>query len=115
MQCAESTPQGDLSAHTDVAGAVTLFAALAHPVRLTALLALARQGSRTVGELMALTDSEQSAMSHQLRVLRDARLVVAERVGRQVRYDLHDAHVAHIVQDALVHAAEASTKGAAAV
>lgn len=112
MRCAEPEAGGTSAQH--VAGAVILFAALAHPIRLTTLLALARGAPLTVGDLMALTHSEQSAMSHQLRVLRDARLVVAERQGRHVRYRLHDAHVAHIVQDAVAHAAEAATASASA-
>lgn len=108
MQCGESPAPVGLPVQAEVDAAVVLFAALAHPIRLTALLALTRQGPLTVGELMAVADSEQSAMSHQLRVLRDSRLVVAERDGRRVRYRLHDAHLAHIVEDAVAHASEAS-------
>ncbi len=86
--------------------AVALFAAMAHPVRLLVLAALGRRGAATVGELQALAGVEQSAMSHQLRLLREARLVEAERRGKQVVYRLHDQHVASVVEDAVRHVRE---------
>ena len=64
-----------------VANTVTLLSAIAHPTRLVVLLALSRHGPRSVGELQVLAGIEQSAMSHQLRILRDARLVRSERRG----------------------------------
>ncbi|MEC9378551.1 MAG: metalloregulator ArsR/SmtB family transcription factor, partial [Candidatus Latescibacterota bacterium] len=60
----------------------------------------------SAGELQDLTRTEQSALSHQLRVLRDAGLVRTTRDGRKVIYHLQDEHVAHIVEDALIHATE---------
>ena len=44
---------------------------------------------------------EQPAVSHQLRILHDLRLVVGTRTGRSVRYGLHDSHVATLVDEAL--------------
>lgn len=90
----------------DLAAAAGLLATLAHPTRLLVLLALARRGPLSVSELMAVAQSEQSAMSHQLRLLRQARLVRGQRRGRRVVYALHDDHVAHIVQDAVTHAVD---------
>ena len=49
---------------------------------------------------------EQSAMSHQLRALREARLVRSTRRGKRVLYELHDHHVARIIEDALFHTRE---------
>ena len=46
---------------------------------------------------------EQSAVSHQLRVLRHLGLVVGEREGRQIRYRLHDDHVAQLLDEAVFH------------
>ena len=46
----------------------------------------------------------QSAVSHQLRVLRDARLVRFERVGKTVHYSLADEHVRDLLQVVLAHA-----------
>lgn len=83
---------------------VALLSAVAHPVRLLALVALRRRGPLSVGELRDITETEQSHLSHQLRVLREARLVRTERQGKQIIYSLFDAHVAHIVEDAVRHA-----------
>ena len=85
---------------------VALFSAIAHPARLTALLELS-DGPRSASELQAAAGLSQTAMSHQLRVLRDAHLVTTARDGRRVVYSLADHHVAHIVHDAVAHASEA--------
>ncbi len=46
---------------------------------------------------------EQSACSHQLRLLRNLGLVVGERRGRSVVYALHDDHVAGLLDQAVYH------------
>ena len=76
--------------------------ALAAPSRLR-ILGRLRAGPCSVGELAAAVGMEQSAVSHQLRVLRHLRLVVGERVGRRVVYGLHDSHVAVLLDDATYH------------
>lgn len=85
---------------------VALFATLANPLRLRVLIALGRLGPMSVGELVEIVDSEQSAVSHQLAALKRHRLVSGERDGRQVIYQLIDEHVARIVEDGLGHANE---------
>lgn len=52
---------------------------------------------RTVEELAGVVEMDPSAVSQQLRVLRQLRFVVAERVGRRRRYRLHDEHVAELL------------------
>lgn len=86
---------------------VSLFAALSNPLRLHVLVALARRGEMSAGELQDVVGAEQSAVSHQLATLRRERLVTARREGRRMMYSLLDAHVAHIVEDAIKHANEA--------
>jgi DNA-binding transcriptional ArsR family regulator len=86
--------------------AVDLLACMAHPVRLAVLARLHRAGPAHVSALREALGVEQSALSHHLRHLRDARLVVGERQGRRVVYRLHDDHVGSIVEDTLQHAAE---------
>lgn len=86
--------------------AAALLRAVSHEARLLVLLSL-RDGPQPAGKLQELAGMEQSAMSHQLRVLREARLVRTERQGKQVLYSLHDHHVVHILEDALTHVAEA--------
>jgi len=52
---------------------------------------------RTVEQLCAATGLEHSAASHQLRLLRHARLVAVRRSGRHAYYRLHNHHVADLL------------------
>jgi len=88
--------------------AARLFAVLSHPQRLRVLSLLSDGEPRSAGTLQEALGLERTAMSHQLRVLRDARLVSATRDGRHQLYTLADHHVAHIVGDAIAHVSEAS-------
>ena len=76
--------------------------ALATPSRVL-ILARLRERPQSVSELVASVGMEQSAVSHQLRVLRDGGLVVGERHGRRVLYSLHDHHVAWLIDQAIGH------------
>ncbi len=49
---------------------------------------------------------EQSAISHQLRILRDAKLISVRKEGRYSYYSLKDEHVSTILQMGMEHAAE---------
>jgi ArsR family transcriptional regulator len=60
---------------------------LADETRL-AVMAQLLKGPKHVGEINAPIDVEPSLLSHHLKVLRDAGLVVAERDGKQVLYQL---------------------------
>ncbi len=88
-----------------VGRASALLKALADPTRMRILLALSA-GELCVCDLSHLLSMSDSAVSHQLRVLRDARLVAWRRQGRQVFYRLADDHVRGILEAALEHAAE---------
>ena len=59
-----------------------------------------------VCDIAALLGMTQSAISHQLRVLRSARLVKATREGRSVFYTLDDDHVARMFEQGLIHVTE---------
>ena len=61
------------------------------------------EGPHGVSALMDELGMEQSALSHQLRVLREHTLVKVERQGRRRVYALHDEHVAALLEDALRH------------
>jgi ArsR family transcriptional regulator, nickel/cobalt-responsive transcriptional repressor len=76
--------------------------ALATPSRVS-ILAVLRERPQSVSELMAAVGMQQSAVSHQLRLLRDIGLVVGERQGRRVVYSLYDAHVASLIDQAVGH------------
>lgn len=86
--------------------AVDLLSCMAHPVRLAVLARLHQGGPAHVGTLCDELGVEQSALSHHLRHMRAARLVVGDRDGRRVRYRLDDDHIGCIVDDTLRHAAE---------
>jgi DNA-binding transcriptional ArsR family regulator len=76
--------------------------ALAAPSRVR-ILAQLRDRPHSVSELVAAVQMEQSAVSHQLRLLRDLDLVIGERDGRRVVYSLHDDHVAALLDQAIGH------------
>lgn len=77
--------------------------ALATPSRVL-ILALLRQRPHSVSDLVLATGMQQSAVSHQLRVLRDSGLVFGDRHGRNVIYSLYDEHVASLIDQAAFHA-----------
>lgn len=95
----------DVDGGRDFDGVAELFKTLSSPVRARLVHALT-DGPMAVHELVALLDLSQSLVSQHLRVLRGARLVAAERRGREVVYALSDEHVAHILLDALHHIEE---------
>ena len=59
-----------------------------------------------VYDLAAWLDMTQSAISHQLRVLKSARLVKFRREGKVVYYSLDDEHIKHIYDAGLNHISE---------
>ncbi len=75
---------------------------LASPSRVQ-ILGRLREGSCSVGALADAVDMEASAVSHQLRSLRQLGFVVADRQGKQVFYALHDTHVAELLDQAIFH------------
>jgi DNA-binding transcriptional ArsR family regulator len=81
------------------------FKALGDKTRLTILWALDQQ-EMCVCDLAALLDVTESAVSHQLRLLRTLRLVKNRREGTILYYRLADDHIAQLIQVALVHIQE---------
>ena len=59
-----------------------------------------------VGDLAVLLDMSKSAVSHQLRVLRENKLVTNERNGKNIYYYLADNHVKDMLDVALEHVCE---------
>ena len=64
------------------------------------------QSEMCVCDLAALLSLSQSAVSHQLRILKQARLVRSRRAGKVVYYSLHDAHVKDLFKIAFDHITE---------
>lgn len=81
------------------------FAALADPTRLR-IISLLAAGECCVCDLAEHLGMTQSAISHQLRTLRAARIVRYRKQGRQVFYRLHDHHVISLYRTVQEHLAE---------
>ncbi|MDH6129993.1 metalloregulator ArsR/SmtB family transcription factor [Kitasatospora sp. GP82] len=95
------TAPATLDARTAEQLAATL-QALAAPSRLL-ILARLRQSACPATELATAVGMEQSACSHQLRLLRNLGLVTSRRQGRSIVYTLHDHHVAELLDQAFAH------------
>lgn len=95
------TPPAQLDPARAAEVAYTL-SALTAPSRLLILSRL-RQGPATVSELTEAAGMEQSAVSHQMRLLRSGGFVTATRIGRSIRYALFDNHVAALLDEAVYH------------
>ena len=64
------------------------------------------EGERNVGDLADVLEMSQSAVSHQLRVLRQNDLVKYRKEGKTVFYALDDSHVHDIIGQGLEHVCE---------
>lgn len=82
-----------------------IFKVLGDPTRLRILHAL-MAGEMCVQDIAVAIDASQSAVSHQLRILRDARLLQNRRDGKVIWYSLADNHVFTLVATGLEHVAE---------
>ena len=82
-----------------------IFRLLGDPTRLAIALAI-DDGVRPVGLVAESLSLSSSLVSHHLRLLRAARLVRAERRGKQVFYALADDHVRDVIQDMADHVRE---------
>jgi ArsR family transcriptional regulator len=78
------------------------FKALADPTRVRIISALLHN-ELCVYELADAVGASQSAVSHQLRMLRDMRLVRFRRDGRHVFYNLDDDHIHDLFREGLEH------------
>ncbi len=87
-----------------VAGAA-LLRALASPLRLAIVVEL-HGSARCVHELVDALGVAQPLVSQHLRTLREAKVIVGSKRGREVEYRLADDHVSHIALDAITHANE---------
>lgn len=67
------------------------------------ILGRLQNGPVSVSELAQSVHMAPSAVSQQLRVLRHLGFVTGRREGRQILYDLHDDHVADLLQAAIGH------------
>jgi DNA-binding transcriptional ArsR family regulator len=83
------------------------FRVLGDPTRVRILDALAR-GELCVCDIASLVNQSESAVSHQLRLLRTMRLVRPRRAGRQVFYSVDDHHILELLKLAGTHVQEST-------
>lgn len=79
-----------------------LFKVFGDSTRIKILCALV-EAEMCVCDIAALLNMTQSSISHQLRVLKQARLVRYRREGKVVYYSIDDEHVKHIFDQGLIH------------
>src|SRR5690349_7333554 len=85
-----------------------LFHLLGDPTRLRIVVACLAH-PKPVGEIAASLALSSSLVSHHLRLLRAARIVKAERQGKQVFYAAADAHISALLANMFEHIAEPAT------
>ncbi len=103
-QAAVKRAKENILASEDVENLCKAFRLLGDPTRMKIVLALMK-GKMCVYHLAELSDSTVSGVSHQLRILRDAKIVKTQRFARNVEYAIADEHVRKIVNMALKHMA----------
>lgn len=97
---------GRVLTYTEADRVASTFAVLADPTRARILHALSLAEELCVCDLALLLGISQSALSHQLRMLRDRDVVARSKRGRVVYYRLADEHVRHVFADSLRHSRE---------
>ena len=99
--------RSSLMAARTVEGLAETFRVLGDPTRVRILDALSG-GELCVCDIAALVGMSESAVSHQLRLLRGMRLVRPRRAGRLVYYAIDDHHIIELLRQALTHVEELS-------
>lgn len=82
-----------------------IFKVLAEPTRIRILHAISEE-ELCVCDIAAVVNATQSAISHQLRILRSARLVKSRKDGKMVYYSLDDEHVRKLFEEGIRHLEE---------
>lgn len=87
---------------SDAVDLADFFKALGDPTRVKMIHALLKS-ELCVHDLTEVLEMNQSAVSHQLRFLRNTRIVKRRKVGRTVYYSLDDNHIEQIFSQTLQH------------
>ena len=82
-----------------------VYRVLGDPTRLRMAMAL-KEGEMCVCDLAALLGLSESAVSHQIRRLKDLDLVKSRRDGQILYYSLHDPHIIDLIQVGMDHIRE---------
>ena len=95
----QAVPEQETLAHI-----AELFKGFADPTRVHILCLLLTREELCVSEIAEQTEVSQSAISHQLRLLKQMHLIKSRREGKNMHYSLADDHVKTILQMGLEHA-----------
>jgi len=82
------------------------FKAMSDPTRTKIIYALCQENELCVHDLAAIIGSTNSAISHQLRTLRNMKLVKYNKVGKAAFYSLDDIHINNLFAEGLRHVEE---------
>lgn len=99
------TPTPSILDKNSIHAVSKLFKIISDPTRIS-ILFLLQQQELSVWAITIALEMEQSAISHQLRTLKEARLVKARREGKTIFYSLDDIHVFSILEQVLTHVKE---------
>lgn len=83
-----------------------LFKVFADSTRIRILYSLLQKDERSVNEISELLKMNQSAISHQLRILKNSKLLKTRRDGKLIYYSLADKHVSNIIAQGIEHIEE---------
>lgn len=86
----------------DIVDISEIFNLLGDPSRMRILAAL-RIKELCVGDIAAIMEISQSGVSHQLRLLKKARVIKGRREGKNIYYSLDDDHIDKMIMVALEH------------
>lgn len=86
-----------------IENSVNIFKALADETRIKIIDCILEE-SKTVGQIVNQIEESQSCVSHQLKTLKEAKIVKSMRQGKCVYYSLADEHVKKIVSQTFLHA-----------
>lgn len=100
---------GSLTPSSDIAELADLFHLLGDTTRLRIVLACL-DAPIAVNDIASTLELSSSLVSHHLRLLRAARIVKADRQGKQVFYAAADQHISGVLADMLEHIAEPHTE-----
>lgn len=79
------------------------FKVLGDPTRIKIVSALFENGELCVNDIVDVVDVSRTAVSHQLRILKDKRIISFRKEGQMKFYHLDDAHVEVIVLLTITH------------
>jgi DNA-binding transcriptional ArsR family regulator len=94
-----------IGSEEDIAQLADMFKLMGDASRLRIIVTCLREPI-SVGDIAALLDLSPSLVSHHLRLLRAARVLKAERRGKQMFYSASDAHIECVITDMMAHVGE---------